>query len=81
MKILILGGNGMIGHKLYQVISKKYPNTWVLFKKKYETEGTNFKLQHPEPNDDSNALGILPLTITCDYFPKNETAVRYKIKV
>ena len=34
MKILILGGNGMIGHKLYQVISKKYPNTWVLFKKK-----------------------------------------------
>ena len=33
MKILILGGNGMIGHKMYQVISKKYPNTWVLFKK------------------------------------------------
>ena len=35
MKILILGGNGMIGHKMYQIISNKYPNTWVLFKKKY----------------------------------------------
>ena len=41
MKILILGGNGMIGHKLYQVISKKYPNTWVLFKKKYELVQNN----------------------------------------
>ena len=35
MKILILGGNGMIGHKMYQIISNKYPDTWVLFKKKY----------------------------------------------
>jgi dTDP-4-dehydrorhamnose reductase len=35
MKILILGGNGMIGHKMYQIISDKYPDTWVLFKKKY----------------------------------------------
>lgn len=34
MKILILGGNGMIGHKMYQVLSKEYPDTWVLFKKK-----------------------------------------------
>lgn len=41
MKILILGGNGMIGHKLYQVISKKYPNTWVLFKKKFELVNNN----------------------------------------
>ena len=41
MKILILGGNGMIGHKLYQVISKKYPNTWVLLKKKYELVQNN----------------------------------------
>jgi dTDP-4-dehydrorhamnose reductase len=35
MKILILGGNGMIGHKMYQIISCKYPDTWALFKKKY----------------------------------------------
>ena len=35
MKILILGGNGMIGHKVYQIISEKYTDTWVLFKKKY----------------------------------------------
>jgi dTDP-4-dehydrorhamnose reductase len=41
MKILILGGNGMIGHKMYQVISKKYPNTWVLFKKKYDSVQNN----------------------------------------
>lgn len=34
MKILILGGNGMIGHKMYQVLSKFYVDTWVLFKKK-----------------------------------------------
>jgi dTDP-4-dehydrorhamnose reductase len=29
MKILILGGNGMIGHKMYQLISKYYQDTWV----------------------------------------------------
>lgn len=34
MRILILGGNGMIGHKMYQVLSKSYEDTWVLFKKK-----------------------------------------------
>jgi len=34
MRILILGGNGMIGHKIYQVLSDSYADTWVLFKKK-----------------------------------------------
>lgn len=29
MRILILGGNGMIGHKMYQEISKVYKDTWV----------------------------------------------------
>lgn len=29
MRILILGGNGMIGHKMYQLISKYYQDTWV----------------------------------------------------
>jgi dTDP-4-dehydrorhamnose reductase len=29
MRILILGGNGMIGHKMYQLISKNYKDTWV----------------------------------------------------
>lgn len=29
MRILILGGNGMIGHKMYQFISKNYQDTWV----------------------------------------------------
>jgi dTDP-4-dehydrorhamnose reductase len=29
MRILILGGNGMIGHKMYQIISKVSVDTWV----------------------------------------------------
>jgi|688.fasta_scaffold317571_2 dTDP-4-dehydrorhamnose reductase len=29
MRILILGGNGMIGHKMYQIISKVNLDTWV----------------------------------------------------
>ena len=29
MRILILGGNGMIGHKMYQIISKEFADTWV----------------------------------------------------
>jgi dTDP-4-dehydrorhamnose reductase len=33
MKILILGGNGMIGHKMYQTISKIHKNTWVTLRK------------------------------------------------
>lgn len=33
MRILILGGNGMIGHKMYQVISNSHLDTWILFKK------------------------------------------------
>lgn len=36
MRILILGGNGMIGHKMYQVLSNNYADTWVLFKKNIE---------------------------------------------
>lgn len=34
MRILILGGNGMIGHKMYQVISKFHIDTWVTLRKK-----------------------------------------------
>lgn len=33
MKILILGGNGMIGHKMYQTISKIHNDTWVTLRK------------------------------------------------
>ena len=35
MKILILGGNGMIGHKMYQIISKKYVDTWVTLRNNF----------------------------------------------
>jgi len=41
MRILILGGNGMIGHKIYQVLSKSYEDTWVLFKKKADQVAYN----------------------------------------
>ncbi len=33
MRILILGGNGMIGHKMYQVLSEQFADTWVLMRK------------------------------------------------
>ena len=33
MRVLILGGNGMIGHKMYQVLSKELDDVWVLLKK------------------------------------------------
>ncbi len=29
MRILIFGGNGMIGHKMHQIISEKHSDTWV----------------------------------------------------
>jgi dTDP-4-dehydrorhamnose reductase len=35
MKILILGGNGMIGHKMYQFIANKYVETWVTLRKDF----------------------------------------------
>jgi len=34
MKILILGGNGMIGHKIYQELKDEFDDTWVLIRKK-----------------------------------------------
>lgn len=33
MRILILGGNGMIGHKMYQKLSLEYNDTWVTLRK------------------------------------------------
>lgn len=37
MRILILGGNGMIGHKMYQTISKVNEDTWVTLRKDLST--------------------------------------------
>lgn len=34
-KILILGANGMIGHKMYQILSQKNNDIWAHFKKKF----------------------------------------------
>ena len=36
-RILILGGNGMIGHKIYQVLVTKFEDTWVLLRKDHKT--------------------------------------------
>jgi dTDP-4-dehydrorhamnose reductase len=37
MRILILGGNGMIGHKMYQMISKVNEDTWVTLRNDLST--------------------------------------------
>lgn len=37
MRILILGGNGMIGHKMYQIISKFNEDTWVTLRNDLST--------------------------------------------
>jgi dTDP-4-dehydrorhamnose reductase len=36
MRILILGGNGMIGHKVYQVLKEDYQDTWVSLRQPIE---------------------------------------------
>lgn len=36
MKIFILGGNGMIGHKIYQTLHKKFEDTWILVRQSLE---------------------------------------------
>jgi len=35
MKILILGGSGMIGHKMWQVLSHEFPNTYVTLRRSF----------------------------------------------
>ena len=42
MRILILGGNGMIGHKLYQKISLEYDDTWITLRNNFIDYGYNF---------------------------------------
>ncbi len=34
MRILILGANGMIGHKMYQILSEQYTDVWVTLRTK-----------------------------------------------
>lgn len=42
MRVLILGGNGMIGHKMYQVISKVYSDTWVTLRNSLNSYNFSF---------------------------------------
>jgi len=42
MRILILGANGMIGHKLYQKISLEYKDTWVTLRNNFNDYSYNF---------------------------------------
>lgn len=37
MRILILGSNGMIGHKLYQIFRKHHIDTWAIFRMKFDS--------------------------------------------
>lgn len=37
MRILILGGNGMIGHKVYQILSGSFEDIWVTLRNNYST--------------------------------------------
>lgn len=37
MRILILGGNGMIGHKIYQELKEEFEDVWVLIRKPLES--------------------------------------------
>lgn len=37
MRILILGGNGMIGHKMYQILSKFKEDTWITLRNDLST--------------------------------------------
>ena len=41
MRILILGGNGMIGHKMYQILNEHFEDTWVLFRKNLDSLSFN----------------------------------------
>jgi dTDP-4-dehydrorhamnose reductase len=41
MKIIILGGNGMIGHKMYQLISNKYNDTWITLRNDFTSYSNN----------------------------------------
>lgn len=36
MKILVLGAGGMIGHKIYQELSKTFPETYACFKRSFD---------------------------------------------
>ncbi len=58
MRILILGGNGMIGHKMYQIISKTHKDTWVTLRNNIKTY-TYSHLYHPNKLiDDINLLNF-----------------------
>jgi dTDP-4-dehydrorhamnose reductase len=56
MRILILGGNGMIGHKMYQIISKENPDTWVTLRNKLNTYQYSFLY------DNEKVIDLLDLT-------------------
>jgi dTDP-4-dehydrorhamnose reductase len=67
MKILILGANGMIGHKIYQIISKKHPNTFVLFRKKLEFIKFNHLYNKKNIIDNFDLSDFNKLSILLDY--------------
>jgi dTDP-4-dehydrorhamnose reductase len=63
-RILILGANGMIGHKMYQVLSHKFSDVWALSRKNidFEPYGSLFvSSKYVKCNDLSNFEDVLSI--------------------
>jgi len=56
LKILILGAGGMLGHKLYQTLSKKHSNVVATFRKK-ASHYNHYQIYNPK-----NSIGELDVT-------------------
>ncbi len=61
MKILILGGNGMIGHKMYQILSKEFSDTWVLFRRNFDEIASNYIYNNQKIIDNLDLLNFTKL--------------------
>lgn len=61
MRILILGGSGMLGHKLWQRLARQFPDTWVTLRgvRDVYVTGTLFAGPHVLENVDITDFGDL----------------------
>ena len=71
MRILILGGNGMIGHKLYQKISLEYNDTWVTLRKNIIDYRYNFIYDSKRVLDNFDLTNFKQLKIHLDQLKPN----------
>ena len=66
MRILILGGNGMIGHKMYKVLSNYHYDTWVTIKKNYQDLNCNYLFKKEKVIDNFNLCDFNKLNNVLD---------------